>query len=52
MMPDSKLAKCIDSGDFIITAEFLPLAKTNLSLNGDVLKALGNSVHDQTWAVA
>lgn len=39
MMPDSKLANCLDKGDFIVTAEYLPRA----SLNGDILKTLSNS---------
>jgi methylenetetrahydrofolate reductase (NADPH) len=39
MMPDSKLAKSIEKGDFIITAEYLPRAKAVFSLNGDVIKA-------------
>ncbi|MEJ2649947.1 MAG: methylenetetrahydrofolate reductase [Sedimentisphaerales bacterium] len=42
MMPDSKLAKSIDHGDFIITAEYLPHAKAGFSLNGEVLKSLKN----------
>jgi methylenetetrahydrofolate reductase (NADPH) len=44
MTQDSKLAKSIDKGDFIVTAEYLPRAETNLSLNKDILKALGDSV--------
>jgi methylenetetrahydrofolate reductase (NADPH) len=44
MMPDCKLAKCIENGDFIITAEYLPRAKAEFSLNGDVLKTLSSSV--------
>jgi 5,10-methylenetetrahydrofolate reductase len=44
MMPVSKLANYIDKGDFIVTAEYLPRAKTDFSLNGDVLKTLGSSV--------
>jgi methylenetetrahydrofolate reductase (NADPH) len=44
MTPDSKLAKSIDKGDFIVTAEYLPRAETNLSLNKDILKALSNTV--------
>jgi methylenetetrahydrofolate reductase (NADPH) len=39
MTPDSKLAKSIEKGDFIITAEYLPRAKAIFSLNGDVIKA-------------
>jgi methylenetetrahydrofolate reductase (NADPH) len=50
MMPDSKLANCIDKGDFIVTAEYLPRAETAFSLNGDVLKTLSNKV--QTVNVA
>ncbi len=42
MKPDSKLANCIDKGDFIITAEYLPRAQAVFSLNGDILKALKN----------
>jgi methylenetetrahydrofolate reductase (NADPH) len=42
MMPDSKLAKSIEKGDFIVTAEYLPRAKADFSLNGDILKALKN----------
>jgi methylenetetrahydrofolate reductase (NADPH) len=45
MMPDSKLANHIDKGEFIVTAEYLPRAKTDFSLNGDTLKALSSSVH-------
>ena len=44
MTPDSKLAKSIDKGDFIVTAEYLPHAETNLSLNKDILKALSDTV--------
>ena len=44
MTPDNKLAKGIDKGDFIVTAEFLPRAETNLSLNKDIFKALSNTV--------
>ncbi len=42
MMPESKLANCIEKGDFIITAEYLPRAKAVFSLNGEVLKSLKN----------
>ena len=44
MTSDSKLAKGIDKGDFIVTAEYLPRAETNLSLNGDILKALNDTI--------
>jgi methylenetetrahydrofolate reductase (NADPH) len=44
MTPDSKLAKSIENGDFIVTAEFLPRAETNLSLNKDILQALSKTV--------
>jgi methylenetetrahydrofolate reductase (NADPH) len=42
MMPESKLANCIEKGDVIITAEYLPRAKAVFSLNGEVLKSLKN----------
>lgn len=44
MIPNSKLADSIDKGDFIITAEYLPCAETNLSLNKDILKAMSDKV--------
>jgi methylenetetrahydrofolate reductase (NADPH) len=44
MMPDSKLAKCIENGDFIITAEYLPRANAEFSLNEYVLKTLSSSI--------
>ena len=40
MTQDSKLAKSIDKGDFIITAEYLPRASAVFSLKEDVIKAL------------
>jgi len=40
MTLDSKLAKSIDKGDFIITAEYLPRASAVFSLKEDVIKAL------------
>ena len=44
-MTDSKLANCINKGDFIITAEYLPHAKAEFSLNGEVLKTLSTKIH-------
>lgn len=44
MKPDSKLAKCIDNNDFIITAEYLPSANTQASINETVVKALNSSI--------
>jgi methylenetetrahydrofolate reductase (NADPH) len=41
MKPDSKLAKKMESGDFIVTAEYLPQAGTNGSATEAALKALG-----------
>jgi methylenetetrahydrofolate reductase (NADPH) len=40
MTQDSKLAKSIEKGDFIITAEYLPRASAVFSLKEDVIKAL------------
>lgn len=40
MTPDSKLAKSIEKGDFIITAEYLPRASAVFSLKEVVIKAL------------
>ena len=44
MIPDSKLANCIEKGDFIVTAEYLPRAEAKLSLNEDILKSLSSKV--------
>lgn len=40
MKPDSGLAKCIDNGDFIVTAEYLPRAGIRASFNGTFTEAL------------
>ena len=45
MKPDSKLANCIDKGDFIVTAEYLPKAETKISLDKELLKKLSTKVH-------
>jgi methylenetetrahydrofolate reductase (NADPH) len=42
MKADSKLAKKIDSGDFIVTAEHLPYAAADGSMTEAALKALGS----------
>jgi methylenetetrahydrofolate reductase (NADPH) len=44
MKPDSKLANCIDKGDFIVTAEYLPKAETKISLGEELLKTLSTKV--------
>ena len=44
MRPDSKLANCIEKGDFIVTAEFLPKAETKISLDKELLKNLSTKV--------
>jgi methylenetetrahydrofolate reductase (NADPH) len=44
MKPDGKLANCIDSKDFIITAEYLPRASTEPSVNEAVVKALNSKI--------
>jgi methylenetetrahydrofolate reductase (NADPH) len=41
MKPDSKLAQCINKGDFFTTAEYLPRAGTNGSKDEAVFSALG-----------
>ena len=43
MKVDSKLAKAIESGDFILTAEYLPVAGTDSSVIESVVSALGGS---------
>jgi methylenetetrahydrofolate reductase (NADPH) len=44
MKADSKLAKKIEKGDFIVTAEYLPSATGNGSVTEAALKALGDSL--------
>jgi len=44
MKIDSKLAKAIESGDFILTAEYLPVAGTDSSAIESAAKVLGDSV--------
>ena len=44
MKPDSKLANCIDKGDFIVTAEYLPKAETKTSIDKELLKKLSTNV--------
>ena len=44
MKPDGKLANCIDSKDFIITAEYLPRASAEPSVNEAVVKALNSKI--------
>jgi len=44
MKPDSRLAKCMDNGDFIVTAEYLPRAGTGTSFNGTFSEALADRV--------
>lgn len=44
MKPDGRLANCIKGQDFIITAEYLPRASTNPSLNEAVVKALNDKI--------
>jgi methylenetetrahydrofolate reductase (NADPH) len=44
MIPDSRLASCIDRKDFIVTAEFLSRASTDPSVNEVVVKALNSSI--------
>ena len=44
MKVDSKLANAIESGDFILTAEYLPVAGTNSSLIDSAASALGDRV--------
>lgn len=44
MKVDSKLANAIESGDFILTAEYLPVAGTDSSLIDSAATALGDSV--------
>jgi methylenetetrahydrofolate reductase (NADPH) len=57
MKADSKLAKKIESGDFIVTAEHLPRASADGSVTEAALKALGNrplaiNVADNHYGVA
>jgi methylenetetrahydrofolate reductase (NADPH) len=42
--PDSRLANCIDKRDFIVTAEYLPGASTNPSVNEAIVKALTGGI--------
>jgi methylenetetrahydrofolate reductase (NADPH) len=44
MKPDGRLANCIDKGDFIVTAEYLPGTTTNPSVNEAIVKALKERV--------
>lgn len=44
MKVDSKLAKKIENGDFIVTAEYLPSVAANGSVTEAALKALGDSL--------
>ncbi|MEK7992954.1 MAG: methylenetetrahydrofolate reductase [Planctomycetota bacterium] len=44
MKPDGRLANCIDKGDFIITAEYLPRASTDFSVNEAIAKALNGGI--------
>ena len=44
MKPNSKLANCIDKGDFIVTAEYLPKAETKTSIDKELLKKLSTNV--------
>ncbi len=43
MKVDSKLANAIESGDFILTAEYLPVAGTNSSVIESAVSVLGSS---------
>jgi methylenetetrahydrofolate reductase (NADPH) len=45
MKPDGKLANCIDSKDFIVTAEYLPHASAEPSINETVVKALNGKIN-------
>ena len=42
MKPDSRLARKIESGDFIVTAEFLPRAGTDVSVIEACARTLGH----------
>jgi methylenetetrahydrofolate reductase (NADPH) len=44
MKPDSRLANCIDKEDFVVTAEYLPRANTDPSVNEAVVKALNGGI--------
>lgn len=44
MTPDSRLANCINKGDFIITAEYLPDAGADSSLNEALVKSLNGKI--------
>ncbi len=44
MRPNGRLASGIDNGDFVITAEYLPRASTDFSLNEAIAKALNGGM--------
>ena len=44
MKLDSRLAKCMDNGDFVVTAEYLPRASTGTSFEKTVVEALTGRV--------
>jgi methylenetetrahydrofolate reductase (NADPH) len=44
MKPDSRLASCVDKEDFIVTAEYLPRAGTNPSVNETIAKGLNGKI--------
>ena len=57
MKPDSRLARKIESGDFIVTAEFLPRAGTDVSVIEACARTLGHgpvsvNVADNHYGVA
>ncbi len=57
MQPDSKLANKIESGDFIVTAEYLPRPGTNASVIEAYVKAFSNgpiavNVSDNHYGIA
>lgn len=44
MKLDGRLASCLDNGDFIVTAEYLPRASTDSAVNEAILKALKEKI--------
>jgi methylenetetrahydrofolate reductase (NADPH) len=44
MKPDSRLANCIDKEDFVFTAEYLPRANTDPSVNEAIVKAMNGGI--------
>lgn len=44
MMPDSRLANCINKDDFIITAEYLPCVSTDSSVKEALVKSLNGKI--------